>query len=45
MECCVAIKKIGKEFLLWLIGLRTRCSHREDAGSVPDLAQLVKDPV
>ena len=28
---------------MWLIGLRTQCSLSEDAGSIPSLAQWVKD--
>ena len=42
----IKLKKriIGEEFLLWLSQLRTRHSVREDVGSVPGLAQCVKDP-
>ena len=36
-------KEILLEFPLWLIGLRTQCSLSEDAGSIPSLAQWVKD--
>ena len=36
---------IDREFLLWLSGLRTRHSVREDAGSIPGLSQWIKDPV
>ena len=32
-----------QEFLLWLSGLRTRHSICEDVGSIPALAQWVKD--
>jgi len=36
-------KHIG-EFLLWLSRLRTSHSVGEDADSIPDLTQWVKDP-
>ena len=32
------------EFPLWLSGLRPLHSVREEAGSIPDLSQWVKDP-
>ena len=32
------------EFPLWLSGLRTQHSVREDLGSIPGLVQGVKDP-
>ena len=32
-------------FPLWLSGLRTQRNVREDVGSIPGLAQQVKDPV
>ena len=32
------------EFLLWLNGLRTQCSLREDANSIPGLARWIKNP-
>ena len=34
----------SEEFPLWLRGLRTHCCLCEDVGSIPGLAQCVKDP-
>ena len=34
-----------EEFPLWLSGLKTPRSVRKDAGSIPGLAQWIKDPV
>ena len=39
------IKKSCAEFSLWLSRLRNRHSAHEDAGSIPDLTQWVKDLV
>ena len=36
-------KKEGREFLLWLSGLRALHSVGEDTGSIPGLEQCVKD--
>ena len=36
---------IGNEFPLWFSGLRTQHSVLEVVGSIPGLAQWVKDPV
>ena len=38
-----SLKKKKMEFPLWLSGLRTRHSVREDVGLIPGLAQWVKD--
>ena len=37
------LKTITEEFLLWLSGLRTQHNVPEDVGSIPGLAQCVKD--
>ena len=39
----VKSNKSSLEFLMWLSGLSTQRSLQEDAGSVPGLAQWVKD--
>ena len=39
------VKTGQEEFPLWLIGLRAPHSVHEDSGSIPALAQGVKDPV
>ena len=39
------LKKLkNMEFLLWLSGLRTWQSFHKDMGSIPGLAQWIKDP-
>ena len=38
-----ANQNYNKEFPLWLSGLRTPCYLCEDVGSIPGLAQWVKD--
>ena len=40
----VHLDEVKLELPLWLGGLRTRCSLREDAGLIPGLAPWVKDP-
>ena len=37
-------ERAKSEFPLWLIGLRTQTSIREDVASIPGLTQRVKDP-
>ena len=36
-------EKKKKEFVLWLMGLRTQCSLHEDVISISRLTQWVKD--
>ena len=40
-----SLKRMFMEFPLWLSGLRTRRCLGKDAGSIPGLAQWVKDLV
>ena len=39
----IGMESCNQEFLLWLSGLSTRHSLREDSGSIPGLAQWAKD--
>ena len=39
------MKYFGGKFVSWPRGLRTRLCLSEDAGSIPGLAQWVKNPV
>ena len=41
----VSLKSYISEFPLWLSRLRTQNNIHEDVGSIPGLAQWVKDPV
>ena len=41
----VKLKLHMREFPLWLIGLQTPLVSVKDVGSIPGLAQWVRDPV